>query len=108
MDVTISIVSYNTKDLLERCLRSIFRYTKGISFEVIVIDNASSDGPGEMVEQKFKKVRLIKNESNKYYTGANNQALKKARGKYFLILNADTYFVDNSIKKIFDYMGENK
>ena len=108
MDITISIVSYNTKDLLERCLKSIFKYTERVKFEVIVADNASNDGTLAMVEKEFKKVRLIKNKSNKYYTGANNQALKKARGNYFLILNADTYLVDNSIKKIFDYMVKNK
>lgn len=107
MDVTISIVSYNTRDLLKRCIESISKHTKGILFEVIVVDNASDDGTIEMVERKFEKVRLINNKENKYYTGANNQALKKARGKYFLILNADTYFVDNSIKKIVDYMEKN-
>ena len=108
MDVTISIVSYNTKDLLERCLESIIKYTKDLRFEIIIVDNASSDGTAEMVEQKFKRVRLIKNKLNKYYTRANNQALKVAKGKCLLILNADTYFVDNSIKKIFDYMDKNK
>ncbi len=108
MDVTISIVSYNTRELLRRCIKSIYKQTKGIEFEVIVVDNASQDGTVDMVEREFKKVKLIKNMVNKYYTGANNQSLKIAKGKYFLILNADTYFVDNSIKKIFDYMEKNK
>lgn len=108
MDVTISIVSYYTKDLLRRCLKSIFKYAKGLEFEVIVVDNASEDGSSEMVDKEFRTVKLIKNKTNKYYTGANNQALKITRGKYFLILNADTYFMDNSIKKIFDYMESNK
>lgn len=108
MDVTISIVSYNTRDLLSRCLESIFKYTKELQFEIIVIDNNSADGTAEMVEQKFDSVKLIKNKTNKYYTVANNQALKIANGKYFLILNADTYFVNNSIKKIIGYMEKNQ
>ncbi len=108
MDITISVVSYKTKDLLKRCLRSIFKHTKAINFEVIAVDNASQDGTADMVESEFRKVKFIKNMVNKYYTGANNQSLKIAKGKYFLILNADTYFVDNSIKKIFDFMEKNK
>lgn len=104
----MSIVSYNSRDLVMRCLESIFKYSKGFRFEVIVVDNASFDSTDQMIEKKFKKVKLIKNEINKYYTGANNQALKIAKGKYFLILNADTYFVDNSIKKILDFMEKDK
>lgn len=107
MDISISIVSYNTSKLLERCIRSIFKYTKGIKFEVIVVDNNSSDESVQMLERKFSQVTLIKNKANKYYTGANNQSLKIAKGKYFLILNSDTYFIDNSIKKMIDYMEEN-
>lgn len=107
MEVTISIVSYNTRNLLIRCLKSILKQTSGVKFEIIVVDNASADSTAEMIKKDFKNVRLIKNKANKYYTGANNQALKIAKGKYFLILNADTYFIDNSIKKIVDYMEHN-
>lgn len=108
MDITISIVSYNTKDLLKRCIKSIIRNTKNLKYEIIVVDNASSDGTIEMLKGEFAEVRVLKNRSNKYYAGGNNQALKIAKGKYFLILNADTYFIDNSIKRIVDYMDRNK
>ncbi len=107
-DVSISIVSYNTKKLLARCLRSIYQKTKGIKFEIIVIDNNSSDGSSSMLKKDFPKVKLIENKQNNFYAGANNQALQIAGGKYFLILNADTFFVDNSIKKINDYMEKNR
>lgn len=107
MDITISIVTYNTRDLLKRCLKSIIRHTKGVSFEVIVVDNASVDGTIEMVKKEFPQVKLIANKSNKFFAKANNQAFKKAKGTYILILNSDTYFVDNSIKKMFDYMEQN-
>ncbi len=107
MRLTISIVSYNTKDLLRRNLKSIFRLAKGINFEVIVVDNNSTDGSAKLVEKEFPQVRLIKNQSNRWYTGANNQALKIAKGKYFLILNSDTYLTNNAFKILADYLDKN-
>ncbi len=107
MRLSVSIVSYNTKDLLKRCLASIFKYTKDLSFEVIVVDNGSSDGSGEMVEQDFPKVKLIKNKINRWYTGANNQALRRAQGKYFLILNSDIFLKNNAFKILVDYLDKN-
>lgn len=108
MDLSISLVSYNTRDLLRRCLTSIYKYTKNISFEVIVVDNNSSDFSVEMIEKEFSKVKIIQNKTNRMFTRANNQAMKVAQGKYFLILNSDTYFKDNSIKKMIEYLEKNK
>ncbi len=104
-DLTISIVSYNTKDLLRRCLTSIYKHTKTNSFEVIVIDNNSSDDSAQMVKKEFPKVKLIQNKKNNYYTKANNQALKIARGKYFLILNSDIYLKSNTLKTLVNYLN---
>ena len=104
-ELTISIVSYNTKLLLKRCLKSIYQFTKGISFAVIVVDNASTDGSAQMVAKKFPQVKLIRNRENNFYTKANNQALKIARGKYFLILNSDIYLKSNALKKLVDYLN---
>lgn len=108
IDVTISIVSYNTKEYTARCIASIISYTKNITYEIIVVDNGSKDKTPEYIRSKFKSVKLIKNKRNNYYGGANNQALKIARGKYFLILNADTYFTNNSVKKIVSFMDQNE
>lgn len=108
MDITISIVSYKTKDLLRRCLQSIYRQAKEVDFEIVVVDNASSDGSVAMVKKEFPKVRLIKNKENKFFTRAHNQSLKIAKGKYFLLLNSDTYFIDNAIKKLVLYMEKNR
>ena len=108
MDVSISIVSYNTRDLLKRCLASVYKYTKNIKYEIIVVDNASSDGTVEMVKDNFPKVKIVANKTNVFYTTANNQALKKTSGRYILILNSDTYFVDNSVKKMMDYMDRHE
>lgn len=107
MDISISIASYNTADLLKRCLNSIYKHTKGLKFEVIVVDNRSKDRSVEMVKKNFPRVKIIANKTNKFFSKANNQALKIASGKYFLILNSDTYFTDNSLKKMVDYMEKN-
>lgn len=104
MDLTISIVSYNTNVLLKRCITSIYRYTKGVNFEIIVADNASTDGTVSMIKKEFPKVKVIANKQNAFFAKANNQAIKIAKGKYVLILNADTYLVDNSFKKMFEFM----
>ncbi len=107
MRLSVSIVSYNTKDLLKRCLASIFKYTKDLSFEVIVVDNGSSDGSADMVEKNFPQVKLIRNKINRWYTGANNQALRVAKGKYFLILNSDIFLKNNAFKVMVDYLDKN-
>lgn len=90
MDLSIAIVSWNTRDLLDGCLESIFETTHGIEFEVILVDNASSDGSAEMVRGKYPQVRLIENADNVGFAAANNQAFDVSSGRYFMILNPDT------------------
>ena len=102
MDLSVIIVNWNTKKLLEDCLRSIFKFTKDISFEVIVVDNGSKDGSQDMVKKKFPQVKLIPNKDNLGFAKANNQGIKIARGKYTLLLNSDTYLIENSFKKIIE------
>ena len=79
VQLTISIVSYNTKALLNNCLDSIYKNIKNISFEVIVVDNNSTDGTIEMLEEKFPKIKLIKNKENVGFAKANNQAILKGK-----------------------------
>src|SRR3989338_8103823 len=100
MDLSVIIVNWNTKKLLEDCLRSIFKFTKDVSFEVIVVDNGSSDGSQAIVEKKFPQVKLIPNKDNLGFARANNQGIKIAKGKYVLLLNSDTYLIENSFKKL--------
>lgn len=99
MDVSIIIVAWNVRDFLHNCLDSIYKETKGIEFEVIYVDNASTDGSVAMVIEKFPQVKIIKNDENKGFTIANNQGIEVAKGRYVLLLNSDTVVLDNAIAK---------
>ncbi|OGE05000.1 hypothetical protein A3B51_02175 [Candidatus Curtissbacteria bacterium RIFCSPLOWO2_01_FULL_41_18] len=100
IDLSVIIVSWNTNKLLEDCLSSVYRFTKDVSFEVIVVDNGSQDKSADMVRQKFPQVKLIPNRDNLGFTKANNQGIKIAKGKYILLLNSDTYLIENSFSKL--------
>ncbi len=104
IDLTISIVNWNVKEYLERCLESIFQYSQGIELEVIVVDNASHDGSVEMVREKFPQVKVIANRENVGYGCAHNQAIKIARGKYILFLNPDTEMLPETLPKMLTFM----
>lgn len=108
MDVSIIIVSYNTKELLHSCLKSIFLHTSGVSFEVIVCDNASTDGTVAMLQQEFSSVLLIENTKNLGFGVANNLAKKIAKGAYILYLNSDTVLQNNAVKIFFDYWAQHQ
>jgi GT2 family glycosyltransferase len=108
MDVSIIIVNYNTKNLLYNCLVSIFEQTKDIIFEVLVSDNASTDGSVEMIKLKFPQVNLIENKSNLGFGAANNRGLNIAKGEYIFYLNSDTVLLNNAVKIFYDYFEVNK
>lgn len=90
MDLSVVIVNYNTKNLLQKCLRSVFASKTKYNFEVLVSDNGSRDGSQEMIRQNFAKVKLIENNVNLGFSKGNNVALREASGKYLLLLNSDT------------------
>lgn len=106
MDLSIIIVNWNVKNLLEKCLKSVYEQTNDLSFEVIVVDNASSDGSVEMIKEKFPQVKLIVNKENKWFAGGNNQGLKIAQGDLILLLNPDTVVLDKAINKMVKIMRE--
>lgn len=107
MDLSIIIVNWNVRDLLEKCLTSIYKETQNLDFEVIVVDNASNDGSVKMIKEKFPQVRLIANKENKWFAGGNNQGFAVASGDLILFLNPDTVVLDGVIGKMVKIMGEN-
>ena len=92
--------------MLEKCLRSIFEQTKGISFEVFVVDNASGDGSVEMVQARFPQANLIASNENWGFAKGNNLAIKKSCGRYILLLNPDTKILDNALEIMVKFMDE--
>lgn len=113
-DLSIIIVSYNTKKTTEDCVKSIYQSLKdsNIKYELIVIDNASTDGSFEMLESfaesKPDSFKLIKNKSNLGFARANNLGVKEAMGSYILFLNSDIIVLDNAIEKMFKFYQQNQ
>jgi hypothetical protein len=103
-DVTIVIVSYNTRDLLERCLDAALASAAGISREVRVIDNASMDGSAERVARRWPGVLLTVNRENRGYAPACNQGLRAARGRYVLTLNSDALLEGDALGALVSHL----
>lgn len=105
IDLSIIIVSYNTKDILHTCLSSVFNtFPKMFTVEVIVVDNASSDASVEIVKKDFPKALLIQNKENFGFSKANNIGVKKAKGRYILFLNSDTVMFKGTIETMLVFM----
>jgi len=107
IDLTIIIVNYNTKDLLENTIQSVIDTIQSIKYEIVVVDNSSSDGSIELVKKKYPQVNLIENKDNLGFPKANNIGIKKAVGRYILLLNSDTKVLEMCIEKCVEYMDSN-
>ncbi len=105
--VSIIIINWNGKDLLRICLTSLFRQDYK-NIEVILVDNASTDGSVEWVEQKYPQVKIIINKENLGFAQANNIGYKKAKGEYVLFLNNDTKVTTNFIVELWKVLRKNK
>ncbi len=106
MDISIIIVNYNGKDYLRNCLQSIYATVRDIAFEVVVVDNASSDGSQAMIVAEFPQVLLVRNERNRGFAAANNQALVITGGRYALLLNTDTVLKEGAVSALFSFMED--
>lgn len=107
MDVSIIIVNYNTCQMTSECIDSIIQKTVGISYEIILVDNASTDDSKEFFQQD-SRVRYIYNNENLGFGRANNIGVNFAIGRNILFLNSDTLLVNNAIKILSDYLDENE
>lgn len=107
MDLSIIIVNYNTKKITSDCIKSIIKKTRGIKYEIIVVDNASQDGSVEVLESLTKKIpnlKLIKNRQNLGFGKGNNQGMKVAEGEFILLLNTDTIIHNNALGEMISFM----
>jgi hypothetical protein len=106
MDLTIAIVSYNAKEELTACLESVFGSTRLESFEVIVVDNASTDGTVEMLADRFPRVRVIASPENLGFGRGSNLCWHEAKSSLVLFLNSDTVVSDRALDRLVDLARE--
>lgn len=106
LDLSILIVSFNTRQILLDCLKSIYAKTITISFEIFVVDNNSSDGSVQEVVEKFPEVSIIQNSTNRGFSSAHNQGITISRGRYIVLLNSDTVLVENCFLKIISFLDK--
>ncbi|MDD4995902.1 MAG: glycosyltransferase family 2 protein [Patescibacteria group bacterium] len=109
MTLSIIIVSWNVKALLERCLDSVFRNLNDLEAEILVVDNNSQDGSQEYLKSRQSyNLKIILNNRNFGFSQANNQALKQAKGEYILFLNPDTEIIDDVCRQAIQLLQQNK
>jgi O-antigen biosynthesis protein len=104
LKLSVIIVSYNVTHFLEQCLHSVNAACSGIETEIFVVDNASVDGSVQMVKEKFPGVICIANTENQGFAKANNQAIRKSKGEYILLLNPDTIVETDTFSKVIAFM----
>lgn len=109
LKLSVIVVNWNTGTLVGHCLDSLFSQDLPAAFEVIVVDNASSDCSVEMVRQRFPQVRLMVNQENLGFTRANNRAIERTSGEYVLLLNPDTIILGNhTVMDWLSFMDEHR
>lgn len=107
MKLSIVIVSWNARDYLDQCLRSIQTTALDVAPEVIVVDNASTDGSPGLVEQRFPEVKLVRSPENLGFAKGNNLGLKLATGDYLCLINSDVVLLEGCLQKLLGFMDAN-
>ena len=105
--LTIVIVSYNTRDTLVRCLKALHDSPPKISHQIIVVDNASSDGTVDLIHAKWPSLRIIQMDFNAGFSAANNAAIDSSQSELVLLLNSDTVPAPNSIDNLVSAFDDN-
>lgn len=103
MNLSLIILNYNTFQLTSDCIRSVIRVTKAVDYEIILVDNASTEGGADDFLKEFPSIRLIKSEVNGGFAYGNNLGISHSSGEYILLLNSDTILTDDSISKAIDF-----
>lgn len=106
-EASIIVVSFNTREILRECLRSVLAEAGALRIEILVVDNNSSDGSPDMVERDFPQTCLIRSATNLGFGSANNLALQRARGRYFVLLNSDAFFQPGALDASIRHMDDN-
>ena len=108
MELSIIIVNYNTKDFLLPCVKGIIENTHNLDYEIIIVDNASTDNSAQYVKrnlmERFSQIRLIEAGDNIGFSAGNNLGIKSAKGKYMLIINSDILIWDNALERMVQFM----
>ncbi len=107
INVSIIIVSYNTREMTLACIRSVYEQTKEISFELIVVDNESKDGSAQAITESFPDVNLIASLENLGFGRANNLAAEISKGGHLLLLNPDTVVLEGALDKLYAFARKN-
>lgn len=108
MDLSISIVNYNTKNLVKQCVKNIINSHISLDYEIIITDNNSSDGSSELFGKEilphFPRVKLIKSKSNRGFGAGHNLSLQKSEAKYALIMNPDIVILNDAVSQLYNFM----
>lgn len=111
MDISISIVNYNTKNLVKQCVKNIINSNISLDYEIIITDNNSSDNSVELFSKdilpRFSQVKLIKSEYNRGFGAGHNLSLQKSNAKYALIINSDIVILNDAISQLYSFMEAN-
>jgi len=108
MDVSIVIINYNTFAITSDCIRSVIQFTSGGSYEIILVDNASTECDPQIFLKEFPRVTLLKSEVNGGFAYGNNLGIRVAKGEYILLLNSDTILKEDSIFKCLNHLKADK